>query len=97
MRKGICALLATEEGIEVVGEAADGQRAIEEVGRLRPDVVLMDINMPDIDGVTAAETITREVPQTQLIMMSVQSDADYRDIDAVADRILSEPHERGVL
>lgn len=76
-REGLRKLLRFEDGMEVVGEARSGREGIEAARALEPDIVLMDINMPDVDGVTAAETITREVPQAQLIMMSVQSDADY--------------------
>jgi len=70
VRKGICALLATEEGIEVVGEAADGQRAIEQVARLRPDVVLMDLVMPGVDGLAATRRISAEWPETRILVLT---------------------------
>ena len=70
VRKGICALLATEEGIEVVGEAEDGQRAIEAVARLRPDVVLMDLVMPGVDGLAATRRISAEWPETRILVLT---------------------------
>jgi NarL family two-component system response regulator LiaR len=70
VRKGICALLATEEGIEVVGEAADGQRAIEQVAHLRPDVVLMDLVMPGVDGLAATRRINAEWPETRILVLT---------------------------
>jgi len=76
-REGLSKLLRFERDIEVVGTARSGRDGIEAARELKPDIVLMDINMPDMDGVTAAETIFREVPETSLVMMSVQSDADY--------------------
>jgi NarL family two-component system response regulator LiaR len=70
VRKGICALLATEEGIEVVGEAADGQRAIEQVERLKPDVVLMDLVMPGVDGLAATRRINAGWPETRILVLT---------------------------
>jgi NarL family two-component system response regulator LiaR len=70
VRKGICALLATEEGIEVVGEAADGQRAIEQVAHLRPDVVLMDLVMPGVDGLAATRRISSDWPETRILVLT---------------------------
>jgi NarL family two-component system response regulator LiaR len=70
VRKGICALLATEANIEVVGEAADGQSAIEQVERLRPDVVLMDLVMPGVDGLDATQQITTHQPETRVLVLT---------------------------
>ena len=57
MRAGLKAVLSSDESIDVVGEAGDGRTAVEEAVRLSPDVVLMDVRMPDLDGISA----TREV------------------------------------
>jgi DNA-binding NarL/FixJ family response regulator len=58
VRAGLRALLDTEEDMTVIGEAADGAEAVREAGRLRPDVVLMDIRMPEVDGLQATRTLT---------------------------------------
>jgi pilus assembly protein CpaE len=76
-RENVRKLLQFESDLEVIGHAATGGEAIELAVRQRPDVVLMDINMPDADGIVASQTITEKVPGTQVIIMSVQSEADY--------------------
>lgn len=76
-RESLSKLLYFEKDIDVVGTAINGREAIEAAKELQPDIVLMDINMPDMDGIAAAEIITTQVPHAQLIMMSVQGDADY--------------------
>jgi DNA-binding NarL/FixJ family response regulator len=60
VRAGFRALLANEDGIEIIGEAADGARALEVVRETRPDVVLMDIRMPELDGLAATRAISRD-------------------------------------
>jgi pilus assembly protein CpaE len=76
-----------------VAEAATGLEAIERVMEHRPDIVLMDINMPDMDGITASQRITGTYPETQVIMMSVQSETDYirRAMVAGARDFLTKP------
>jgi len=76
VRKGILALLATEAGIEVVGEASTGLEAVERAESVRPDVVLMDLKLPDLDGVEAMRRIRARRPETQiLVLTSFSSDA----------------------
>ncbi len=70
VRKGICALLATEEGIKVVGEAEDGQQAIDEASRLAPDVILMDLVMPKVDGLAAIRHISTHQPKARILVLT---------------------------
>ena len=65
-----------EFGFDVVGEAADGNEAVELARQLRPDVVLMDVSMPVLDGVEATRAVRREAPETQVVMLTMHSDAD---------------------
>ena len=70
VRKGIRALLAEIEGIEVVGEAADGQEAIAQANSLRPDVILMDLAMPKMDGIEATRQIKTRQPECRILVMT---------------------------
>jgi pilus assembly protein CpaE len=92
-RDHLAKLLGFESDVEVVGAAAGGPEAIEMAGRLRPDVVLMDINMPGMDGITATEKLAADVPSAAVIMMSVQGEADYlrRSMLAGAREFLVKP------
>ncbi|HXF82473.1 MAG TPA: response regulator transcription factor [bacterium] len=76
-RRGVCALLAGREDIEVVGEATNGREAIERARELMPDVVLMDIKMPELDGLAAARQLKAEMPYVRIIMLTVsETDED---------------------
>jgi len=69
-RKGVCALLATEPNIEVVGEANDGSTAVSEAARLQPDVIFMDLVMPDVDGVEATRQIAAEHGKVRILVLT---------------------------
>ncbi len=92
-RESVVKLLQFEPNVTLVAEAGTGLEAIEKVRKHRPDIVLMDINMPDMDGITASQRITGEFPDTQIIMMSVQSETDYirRAMVAGARDFLTKP------
>ena len=92
-RDHLSKLLGFEPDVEVVGAAASGREAIEMASRLAPDVVLMDINMPDMDGIAATERLSAEVPSAAVVMMSVQGEADYlrRSMLAGAREFLVKP------
>lgn len=76
-RASIKQLLELEEGLSVVGEAGDGREAIASTRQIMPDCVLMDINMPVMDGIVAAESIAIEHPDVAVVMMSVQGEQEY--------------------
>lgn len=92
-RENVRKLLQFEQDIEVVGQAGTGQEAIDLAQEMKPDVMLMDINMPGIDGISASQRINDLVPRTQIIIMSVQSDSDYlrRAMLAGAKDFLTKP------
>ena len=76
-RENVRKLLQFESDVEVVGTARTGKEGIQLAQEMNPDVVLMDINMPDIDGITATENIRRSSPHIQVVILSVQGDQNY--------------------
>ena len=70
LRQNIRRLLSFEDDIEIAGEASNGQEAIDACRQFRPALVLMDINMPVMDGIQSTEIISREMPEITIIMMS---------------------------
>ena len=81
-RRGLEVVLSTEDDIAMVAEASDGQEAITRAEEFAPDVVLMDIRMPRVDGIEAARQIKELVPSTRIIMLTV-SDEDTHLYDAI--------------
>ena len=92
-RDHLSKLLGFEGDIDVVGAAASGAEALQLAASLKPDVVLMDINMPDMDGIATTEPLSRDNPTASIIMMSVQGEADYlrRSMLAGAREFLVKP------
>lgn len=70
VRKGVCALLADAEDIAVVGEAGDGRQAVEEAARCAPQVILMDLNLPGLDGVEATRRILMAQPEVGIVILT---------------------------
>ena len=77
MREGIASLLAIQEGVEVIGTAANGEEALERAQTLEPDVILMDVRMPIMDGVAATDQIRRKVPHCKILMLTTFDDEEY--------------------
>lgn len=77
MREGLASLLSIQDGIEVVATAANGQEAIDQAQQLLPDVVLMDVRMPVMDGITATRHIRRQLPACQVLVLTTFDDEEY--------------------
>jgi DNA-binding NarL/FixJ family response regulator len=77
MRAGLRAVLSSDEGIEVVGEAGDGRAAIDSARRLDPDVVLMDVRMPEMDGVSATREVLDAAPESRVVIVTTFEEDDY--------------------
>lgn len=104
LRRGFRSLLSSEPGLEVVGEASNGLEAIEICRSLEPDLVLMDVRMPEMDGITATRHIKRAQPGVGVLMVTMHENPDYLlealDAgaagyvlkDAPADRLISAVH-----
>src|SRR5437773_11341650 len=92
-RDNLAKLIGFEPDMAVAGTAGGGQEAVAMAKKERPHVILMDINMPDMDGITATEIISNTVPESPIIMMSVQGEQDYlrRSMLAGARAFLGEP------
>jgi DNA-binding NarL/FixJ family response regulator len=75
-RFGVCTLLAAEPGIEVVGEAASGVHAVDAAAALRPDVVVMDLHLPDLSGIQATRHITAATPDTGVLMLTMADESE---------------------
>ncbi|HZD56213.1 MAG TPA: response regulator transcription factor [Anaerolineales bacterium] len=79
VRRGLKMRLALEEDLQVVGDAADGKQALDLIQELRPDVVIMDIEMPRMDGISAAAALHDTVPEVKVVMLSLHDSPFLRD------------------
>ena len=86
MRQGLAGLLRAEPDIEIIGEASDGQSAIDLIRELRPDVVLMDISMPGMDGIQATRIIHKELPEVRIIGLSMFQEGEQASSHARSRR-----------
>jgi len=77
LREGLRALLELDGDIRVVGEAADGRAALDGILAANPDVALMDVTMPDLNGIDATQILTQKVPHVKVIILSVHSDSEH--------------------
>jgi len=93
LRSNVRRMLNNFENIRVVGEAGDGEDALKQIREVSPHVVLMDINMPKLDGLKATEMLAKERPNIQVVMMSIQSEQEYfrRAMKAGAKDFLTKP------
>src|SRR3970282_344449 len=77
VREGLASLLGAQADMQVVGTAADGRDAVRQIAKLAPEVVVMDIAMPDMNGIEAAREIRARVPQARVIILSMHSSAEH--------------------
>ncbi|HAV77038.1 MAG TPA: DNA-binding response regulator [Anaerolineae bacterium] len=77
IREGIASMLDVQEGVSVVGTAKNGQDAAEQAASFKPDIILMDIHMPVMDGISATESIRRQLPDVQVVMLTTFDDESY--------------------
>src|SRR5262249_6634578 len=77
VRKGLSSCLAQAKHISIVGEATNGQEALRKAKELLPDLVLMDIDMPLLNGLTAADILRKENPSIKVLILSMHNDSDY--------------------
>ena len=77
VREGVRMILAGQEDFEVVGEAATGREALEQARAIKPDIVVMDISMPDMSGIQATEKIRKELPQVHVLGLTMHEEESY--------------------
>jgi DNA-binding NarL/FixJ family response regulator len=78
-RRFLKEFLSDQPGLKIVGEAADGKQALEKVKKIKPDLVLLDIRMPGMDGFSASRLLKRIMPDLQIIIMTIFDDLEYKE------------------
>jgi len=98
VREGLKHILSMEEGFEIVGECGDGRQAVELCERLHPDIVLMDVHMPEEDGVSAASRLMERCPDVRVVMLSFNDGEEYgnRSVQVRRLRLFAERHGCGI-
>ena len=76
VRRGVCDILRSRPDLHICGEAHDGLHAIEQAQALRPDLVILDVNMPNLDGFAAARKIKAALPETRILMLSMHDNSE---------------------
>jgi two-component system, NarL family, nitrate/nitrite response regulator NarL len=79
VRRGVCAILGSREDIELCGEASDGTEAVAKVRSLKPDLIVMDISMPVMDGISASREIRKVSPNTAIIVLSMHDSSQLME------------------
>src|SRR6266516_7895256 len=77
IRAGLCAMLTGQRGLELVGEAANGREALTLCRRLQPDLALIDVRMPELDGLATCHAIKQECPATSVILITIHENPEY--------------------
>lgn len=77
VRKGLISLLEDEENLEVVGDVGSGKEALEVVPKLKPEIILLDLNMPEMSGMETAKHLKKLAPSIKILVFSMHNDADY--------------------
>jgi two-component system nitrate/nitrite response regulator NarL len=77
VRRGIASCLSRQPHLEILGEAADGQEALRKARELSPDIILMDIDMPQLNGLAVTEALRKEMPQVKVLILSMHSNTEY--------------------
>jgi DNA-binding NarL/FixJ family response regulator len=88
-RRILSSFLRTQKGVEVVGEAADGREAVQQAERLHPDLIFMDLHMPNYNGIEAAKTIKERFPFTRVFILSMDASEYHRNAVDVADGFIT--------
>ena len=99
-RQSLQNMLADEEDIEIVGEAANGRQALLLCSRLRPDLILMDVRMPEMDGLAATREVKQRYPETSVMMLTMHENPDYL-LEALkagaAGYVLKDAHQEEII